>query len=351
MDDRPSADDERRMRLRYAGTCHLCAAPLAARSEAIYDREHRRVRCVSCVPAGTPASLDPQMAAPTDSAIVVELPAEPELLASSPQTAGDPDILRLRAPGSAVIAQTLSMQATAPKRSAIQRFFGVSPLSAEARSWFSGALGEIEVARIIDQLGPEWHAIHALPVGTRGSDLDHLLIGPAGVFTINSKHHQGGKVWLASRNLTVNGRRTDHLRNAEHEATRAAKLLSRGAETPVDVTPIVALVGVGKFTVHERPERVVVLLSPRLASWLRGRPQGLAPAQVAELFDRAVTPATWGHPPIPSADLGAFAELREEFMSARRRRRAWSMGGLVAISMAPFGIAALLPLLLSAFGY
>src|SRR5690606_36128291 len=50
-----------------------------------------------------------------------------------------------------------------------------------------GALGELEVGRLLDQLDSEWFAFHAVPVGSAGSDVDHIVIGPGGVFTINSK--------------------------------------------------------------------------------------------------------------------------------------------------------------------
>lgn len=67
--------------------------------------------------------------------------------------------------------------------------------------------------------------LHSVPVGTGASDLDHVVIGPAGVFTINTKHHRGQNVWVGAKRILVNGQRTDHLRNAAHEAKRASKLL------------------------------------------------------------------------------------------------------------------------------
>ena len=39
--------NEKRMRLRYAGTCRVCAAALPAKTEAIYERETKTVRCVT----------------------------------------------------------------------------------------------------------------------------------------------------------------------------------------------------------------------------------------------------------------------------------------------------------------
>jgi hypothetical protein len=48
---------EKRMRLRYSGTCNICGITLAAKTEAIYDRANKIVRCVTHEPpaAAVPA--------------------------------------------------------------------------------------------------------------------------------------------------------------------------------------------------------------------------------------------------------------------------------------------------------
>jgi hypothetical protein len=35
---------------------------------------------------------------------------------------------------------------------------------------------------------PEWTVLHSVPVGTGSTDIDHIAIGPAGVFTLNTKY-------------------------------------------------------------------------------------------------------------------------------------------------------------------
>ncbi|MGB4137834.1 MAG: nuclease-related domain-containing protein [Microbacterium sp.] len=231
------------------------------------------------------------------------------------------------------------MQSTSIPRSRLARFFGRSPLSAEATPWYLGALGELTVGRVLDSLGPGWHTIHAVPIGRRGSDIDHLAIGPSGVFTINTKHH-AGKVWIASRTLMVNGQRTSHLRNAVHEASRAAKLLGAAAGGPVFVTPIIAIVGARTLTIREHPDDVVVARAERLVRALQRRPPVLSPEEVAELAGLAADPATWRstEPAVP--DLAAFAELRESVTSAHRIRTAWAFGGIIAVIAAPFAAMA-----------
>ena len=57
--------DEKRMRLRYAGTCRICGVELPARMEAVYERATRTVRCFShdvsaplALPLGEAIKLD-----------------------------------------------------------------------------------------------------------------------------------------------------------------------------------------------------------------------------------------------------------------------------------------------------
>jgi hypothetical protein len=53
-----------------------------------------------------------------------------------------------------------------------------------------GATGEEQVGGVLDGLaGEDWHVIHDASLG-RGN-VDHILIGPAGVFTVETKSHPG----------------------------------------------------------------------------------------------------------------------------------------------------------------
>lgn len=306
---------DRVMRLRYAGACRVCLTSLEAGATAVYERSRRSVRCTGC-----------REPAP---------PAHSTALLNDEATTGS-DELKLRAPASAVITETLRAQATAPVRSAPARLFGRSPLTDDSRSWYRGALGELDVARELDRLGDDWCVIHAVPVGVRGSDIDHLVIGPGGVFTINAKFHEGKKLWVGSRRLLVNGQRTDHLRNAAYESKRVAKALSQATGRAVTATSLIAVVAAQKITVRERRSDVVVLSSTQLPRWLRRRPAVLSPEEAADLSSVALNLATWGNPALPAPDLTAFAALRERVAAAKRRRMLWG----TALLLSPFAVAA-----------
>jgi Nuclease-related domain len=75
--------------------------------------------------------------------------------------------------------------------------------SEQARTWQRGAHGERRTARLLDRLPCEGYVVfHDLAVPDSPANIDHLVIGPTGVFVIDSKQwtgsvHQGadGLVW------------------------------------------------------------------------------------------------------------------------------------------------------------
>lgn len=60
----------------------------------------------------------------------------------------------------------------------------------QADRWLRGAKGEEAVGAICAELeAAGWHAIHDVSLG-RGN-VDHILVGPGGIFTIETKSHRG----------------------------------------------------------------------------------------------------------------------------------------------------------------
>jgi len=112
------------------------------------------------------------------------------------------------------------LHAQTPPRSAISRVLGRHPLSDDAQPWFTGALGEREVGALLSRLPQGWSAFHAVPVGSGDADVDHLVVGPGGVFVINTKHHRGAALTVYERSVLVNGVKQPYLRNSDLEASR-----------------------------------------------------------------------------------------------------------------------------------
>ncbi len=202
--------------------------------------------------------------------------------------------LTLNRPGQAAREQAVAHRQTAPVRTLFARVLGVHT---DERAWRIAADGEEAVAARLAKLGPEWKVLHAVPVGDRGSDIDHVVVGPAGVFTINAKHHPHASVWIGGNTFMVNGHRQPYIRNSRHEAQRASRLLTAACGRPVTATGLIAVMGAHEgFTVREQPPGgdVHVMTRREVDGWLRGRPADvLEPEQVAAVHDAARRSTTW----------------------------------------------------------
>jgi hypothetical protein len=158
--------------------------------------------------------------------------------------------------------------------------------SPDAAAWRSGAAGERRTARLLDPLERHgWAVLHDLAVPGSRANIDHLVIGPGGVFVMDSKQYSGrlrldpsGRMWHGRYPLTP------ALRAVSFEADQAAVVLP---DPDVAVVPIVAVHGApvpwGKVVTQGVP----VVSARRLPSMLRALPAVLGPERVAWLADQA----------------------------------------------------------------
>lgn len=161
-----------------------------------------------------------------------------------------------------------------------------------AAAWAKGSRGERLVGKRLHRLGPEWRVLHSIPVGTKGTDIDHLVIGPGGVFTLNTKNHLGQRVWVHTSVVMVNGQPQPYLRVSEHEARRAGRLLSSACGFPVAVGGVVVVLADSlRFAGH--PDRVHLVGRRDVASWLGRRPRVLDTGSVESIYTVARRSTTW----------------------------------------------------------
>jgi hypothetical protein len=158
--------------------------------------------------------------------------------------------------------------------------------SPDAVAWRRGAAGEQRTARLLAGLERQgWVVLHDLAIPGSRANIDHLVIGPGGVFVIDSKHYRGhlqldpsGRLWHGRYPLAPT------LQAVSFEADQAAQVLT---DPDVVVVPIVAVHGAqvpwGKVVMQGVP----VVAARRLPSMLRALPAVLGPERVAALADQA----------------------------------------------------------------
>ena len=170
-------------------------------------------------------------------------------------------------------------------------------MKTDERAWRVGAGGEETVGSRLEKLVKHgWHVLHAVPVGDRGSDIDHVVIGPGGVFTVNTKTHPDSRVWVGRNSVRVNGHAVPYLRNSRFEAQRAERLLSAAVEYPVPVrAALVFLTGtlIPNVTIKTAPDDVVILDRTDIPGAFKRSSRKLAAEQVARIYDHARRFTTW----------------------------------------------------------
>lgn len=244
--------------------------------------------------------------------------------------------LRLRIPGQSVLSEVVRSYRLAPPRSRFARLFGVSPLSAESRAWYGGALGELVVGQVLDNLGPEWDVLHAVPAGPGGTDIDHLVIGPGGVFTVGTRNHAGHDIWINGSTFMVSEQRQPHISNALFDAQRASRQLSEASDCDIPVTAVIVLIDPRRLSIRSVADGVAIVPARELERWFDNIPRSLSGQQVADISDVADLSTTWDAiPGLPEQDTMQlyrdFAEIRSEVRSAVRRRVLWAVAGIVLV--------------------
>jgi hypothetical protein len=222
-----------------------------------------------------------------------------------------------REPGYSVAKECLVKQAAAEERDPSLRSDRGVRLHPDAWSWYVGALGEIEVGAILSQLGPEWFVRHAVPIGTGATDVDHLVIGPNGIFVLNTKRHIGANIWVGDRVMRVNGSNVPHLRAARSEASNVCTRLGDRVGFPVVVYS--AIITVGERSLKDARNTLArstsVVSSTQLIRWILSRPATLSPTALELVRLAAEEPDTWHIDPHAADTLRVmprFQRLRDQ---------------------------------------
>jgi hypothetical protein len=156
-----------------------------------------------------------------------------------------------------------------------------------------GATGEEQVGGLLDALeGDGWRVIHDASLG-RGN-MDHILIGPAGVFTVETKSHPGPIKVARVHGATLS------------QAQAQRKAIERVTGERVEPLIVFSRAWVDKPLARRKGVRVTP--ARMLAGYLERRPVTLAPEQVARAHGRVVA---------------ALREYRADPHPPAHRKRGW----------------------------
>ncbi len=220
--------------VKYDGPCAKCGTTLHAGEPAVWIREARRMECIEC-----PTPVAPDSPPPLDAGVAgCSARAEYDRRSTKRITEIDKKWGRF---GGIVKALTVEPQST--------------------RAWAIGAAGEEELARRLAEVDG-LQVLNDRSVPRSKSNIDHIVIAPAGVFVVDAKHLVGtieirnvGPFWRSDDRLFV-GRR-DKSKLADNldwqiEAVRAA-LTTAGVDPLPPITPVLCFID-GDWPMFRPPE-------------------------------------------------------------------------------------------------
>ncbi|OIQ71154.1 hypothetical protein GALL_472290 [mine drainage metagenome] len=140
-----------------------------------------------------------------------------------------------------------------------------------------------------------WHVQHNVPMGRQGDVIEHLLIGPGGVYTVTVHSHPTSTVVVDRHVVQVDGRATSYVRDARLEARRARSLLADAVGNQVVVRPVVVLETAGTLELAPTtmPDDVLVLHGSDVPGLFPRVPARLSADLIDRLAAAARARSTW----------------------------------------------------------
>ncbi len=142
---------------------------------------------------------------------------------------------------------------------------------------------------MIDTLPHGWFAVS---VGSAGDAADQLLVGPGGVYAVQTKRHVGSNVWGNKQRLLVNGQRTNYLDSARLAARQISSMISRACGVLVEARAALVFEDVAGLNVRRPPADVAVTTTGRMREFLAQQPQRLSASQVSDIVANLMSPST-----------------------------------------------------------
>jgi hypothetical protein len=139
-------------------------------------------------------------------------------------------------------------------------------------TWPRGTRGERVVGRRLARLARDgWDVLRAVGLGG-GEEVEHLVIGPPGVFTVSTLYHRGARIRVGGQVVWVDDLIREYLRNARTGAAAVTRRLGAelwGDGPEVRVTSVLAFVGASAIDAHDGHPDVLIVAGERLDAELR----------------------------------------------------------------------------------
>jgi len=206
-------------------------------------------------------------------------PAEPTTSAAPEPAPQEPEAAPYQIPGAVCLAKA----ATLPPES--------------AEPWLLGAAGEQAVAAALETLPHPWRAWHSIPLGDPDNptgDIDHIVAGPTGIWTLNTKHHPGSTIFIKGDMTLVNRAAQQYVSGARRQAVDVAVRLSAAIGQPIQTTAGIVFVGADEVLIKFEPRDILISTRGQILDRVTGRrTRRFNETQLDAIAQAVQNPHTW----------------------------------------------------------
>ncbi len=159
--------------------------------------------------------------------------------------------------------------------------YWIDQKNSEINIWRAGLLGQENVENVLNLLSDEWVMLNNYAIPHKNCDIDHLIVGPKGIFVIETKNYNGkvecsGDTWTYTKTGKNGGIYRGHINNPSRQLKRNVwelrkyleKKLGGKAHFPYWIQGILVFTNI-HAELEMKDETVVVLKTKQLIPFLQ----------------------------------------------------------------------------------
>ena len=197
-----------------------------------------------------------------------------------------------------------------------------------------GIAGEEFTAKILEGLGSEYKILHSIPFSEHKKDLDHIVIGPTGIYIINSKNYRAKSLLIDDEYIIYNKKRLSDPIDLQRDVRYVENLFK-----VKNVFPIISLVNNNSLRIKSSKVSKV-LHANKIVNYIKNQETVYTENYINKVYSEMSNCGKWGINNIEDPDI--IEQLYISKMSSKEKRVDYELnetvvGIVLAIFLGVFG--------------
>ena len=150
-----------------------------------------------------------------------------------------------------------------------------------------GIEGEEITAKVLESLGNDYKVLHSIPLEFNKKDLDHIIVGPTGVFLVNSKNYRSKSLLIDNEYIIYNKKRYTDPIDIRRDSDLVEKLFK------IKVNPILCLINNNNLKIKSSNITKVLHVN-KILDYIEKKERIYSNEQVIKIYNEMSNIKKWG---------------------------------------------------------